>query len=1159
MLRSLTGRINGRTLVLNTHSQPKRFISSATRVSYLYRSSTPRSLTAAVAATTPSLISRRASTAAATLSRTPDLPPPSVPLWRLAEQSPSMTVPIPSLDFPPPPPIPTATGKVDIKLPPTEDREHRYLTLPNGLEVIIVSDPKSDKAAASMDVGVGHLSDPVDLAGCAHFCEHLMFMGTKTFPSENEYSSYLSAHNGQSNAWTAMCNTNYYFDVAPDALEGALDRFSGFFTEPLFSEDCTEREIKAVNSEHQKNIQHDRWRAFQLEKSLSKPGHVYGKFGTGNLKTLWEEPRADGRDPRQQLIEWWKKEYCARRMKLAVAGREDLDTLERMVRERFDRVPVRTEGAPATGPDGVRVTFEDHPYGPEERGLVTFAKSVRDVRGLEIVVPVPDLHHLSHIKPFNFMGHFIGHEGRGSLLSYLKQQGWCNQLSAGASHDGNGFGFFKVTMQLTPQGLEAWRDVVLAVFKYFDLLRASPPSETAFKEISQLANISFKYADRGETRDYVTLLAGWMQQPVERDQIVSSNWLLGEWDAELMTEAFQLLDPRQCTVSILSKELPKDVPATYDLKEAVYGTEYHRERLTEAFLAEATTGEPIPALHLPDPNRFIPEDLSVEKRNVEKPTIRPELLRDNELSRLWHKHDDRFWLPKTNVHLELRSPLMEATPRTAVLTRLLCDAFTDSITEDIYDAELAELSFHLWYSGDSMGVLIGGFSDKLPLLTETMLTKLMNFTVDPNRFDKLVYQAKMQWSNFPLAEPYQVAHYWSTYVTAQRVWSPEEKLKELDHISADDVQAFSREVFQRLYLETLVHGNLSAENAKSLQDTLERIISARALAPAEHNDRRTLLLPEKSLSVWELPVKNPAEPNNCVVYCLYTGEVTNPVARARLMLLGQIVQEPAFNQLRTKEQLGYITMAQATSTGLRVIVQSERDPVYVETRIESFLTSIKDTITNMSDEEFDRHRQALIHKKEEQPKNLGEESRRFWSRITDKYYEFGKRATDIAQLRKTTKQDVLDMYLSAIDPSSSTRSKLSVHLRSQVKPGSKATLDPAAAQALLAAFGKHGVTVDQAAVGALLATKPAPEELQTFANKAVEAANVSEEAKTELDGLIVALAAQPNGTGSVSGTEEAEPQLSAGNVYISDVHQFKALMTPNKAAVPLEPLAVSKL
>lgn len=696
------------------------------------------------------------------------------------------------------------------------------------------------------------------------------------------------------------------------------------------------------------------------------------------------------------------------------------------------------------------------------------------------------------------------------------------------------------------------------MFKYFELLRNSPPSETAFKEIRQLADISFRYADRGKTRDYVTMLAGWMQHPVERDEIVSSNWLLGEWDNEVMAKTFQLLDPRQCSVGVLSQELPKDVNATYDTKEAIYGTEYHRERLPESFLAEATSGKPLAALHLPDPNRFVPDNLDIEKREVAKPALRPELLRDTEISRLWHKQDDRFWLPKTNVHIELHSPLMDVTPRNAVLTRLLCDAFTDSITEDVYDAELAELSFHLWYSGDSISLLVGGFSDKLPLLTETMVSKLVGLKVNPERFDKLVYQAKMQWANFPLAEPYQVAHYWSSYVTTQRVWTPEEKLKEIEHISAADVQAFGRELFQRLYVETLVHGNLGSEDAKRLQDSLELVIAPRALAPGEHSDRRTLLLPENSLSVWEQPVKNPAEPNSCVVYWLYTGDNTDPVSRARLALLGQIVHEPAFNQLRTKEQLGYVAMASATATGLRVLVQSERDPVYVETRIESFLTGLKDIIDKMTDDEFDRHRQALIDKKEEQPKNLGEESRRFWSRISDKYYEFGKRPTDIAQLRTTTKDDVMDLYARAIDPSSDARRKLSVHLRSQITPGSSASVDPAAAQALVAAFGKHGVPVDQGALGALLATNPDAAALAEFATKAVEAATVSPDAATELKGMIDALA-KPESNGANNGDASEQPQLQKGNVYIDDVHRFKAGLIPNKAAVPLEPLVLSKL
>lgn len=38
---------------------------------------------------------------------------------------------------------------------------YRMITLSNGLTALLVEDPKTDKAAAAMSVGVGHLSDPV--------------------------------------------------------------------------------------------------------------------------------------------------------------------------------------------------------------------------------------------------------------------------------------------------------------------------------------------------------------------------------------------------------------------------------------------------------------------------------------------------------------------------------------------------------------------------------------------------------------------------------------------------------------------------------------------------------------------------------------------------------------------------------------------------------------------------------------------------------------------------------------------------------------------------------------------------------------------------------------------------------------------------------------
>lgn len=71
---------------------------------------------------------------------------------------------------------------------------------------------------------VGHMSDPSDLPGLAHFCEHMLFLGTEKYPSENEYSKFLSEHGGNCNACTYSDHTNYYFDVVPEHLGGALDR-----------------------------------------------------------------------------------------------------------------------------------------------------------------------------------------------------------------------------------------------------------------------------------------------------------------------------------------------------------------------------------------------------------------------------------------------------------------------------------------------------------------------------------------------------------------------------------------------------------------------------------------------------------------------------------------------------------------------------------------------------------------------------------------------------------------------------------------------------------------------------------------------------------------------------------------------------------------------
>ena len=60
-----------------------------------------------------------------------------------------------------------------------DDRSYRVVRLPNKLEALLVHDPETDKASASVNVNVGSFSDADDMPGMAHAVEHLLFMGTE--------------------------------------------------------------------------------------------------------------------------------------------------------------------------------------------------------------------------------------------------------------------------------------------------------------------------------------------------------------------------------------------------------------------------------------------------------------------------------------------------------------------------------------------------------------------------------------------------------------------------------------------------------------------------------------------------------------------------------------------------------------------------------------------------------------------------------------------------------------------------------------------------------------------------------------------------------------------------------------------------------------------
>lgn len=122
------------------------------------------------------------------------------------------------------------------------------------------------------------------------------------------------------------------------------------------------------------------------------------------------------------------------------------------------------------------------------------------------------------------------------------------------------------------------------------------------------------------------------------------------------------------------------------------------------------------------------------------------------------------------------------------------------------------------------------------------------------------------------------------------------------------------------------------------------------------------------------------------------GSVDDDTTRSRLAFFADIAREPAFNILRTKEQLGYLIWSGQRSTtnttGFRILLQSEKSASFIESRIESFFDYLFDVLSEMSNDRFESIRAGFISKHSALPQSLGDESFEYWTAIRDNHYDF---------------------------------------------------------------------------------------------------------------------------------------------------------------------------
>uniref|UniRef100_A0A8I5ZTD3 Nardilysin convertase n=1 Tax=Rattus norvegicus TaxID=10116 RepID=A0A8I5ZTD3_RAT len=834
------------------------------------------------------------------------------------------------------------------------------------------------QSAAALCVGVGSFADPDDLPGLAHFLEHMVFMGSLKYPDENGFDAFLKKHGGSDNASTDCERTVFQFDVQRKYFKEALDRWAQFFIHPLMIRDAIDREVEAVDSEYQLARPSDANRKEMLFGSLARPGHPMGKFFWGNAETLKHEPKKNNIDTHARLREFWMRYYSAHYMTLVVQSKV---------------VPIRK------------------------------------IHALTITWALPPQQQHYRVKPLHYISWLVGHEGKGSILSYLRKKCWALALFGGNGETGfeqnSTYSVFSISITLTDEGYEHFYEVAHTVFQYLKMLQKLGPEKRVFEEIQKIEDNEFHYQEQTDPVEYVENMCENMQL-YPRQDFLTGDQLLFEYKPEVIAEALNQLVPQKANLVLLSGANE----GRCDLKEKWFGTQYSIEDIENSWTELWKSNFDLNSdLHLPAENKYIATDFTLKAFDCPE-TEYPAKIVNTPQGCLWYKKDNKFKIPKAYIRFHLISPLIQKSAANVVLFDIFVNILTHNLAEPAYEADVAQLEYKLVAGEHGLIIRVKGFNHKLPLLFQLIIDYLTEFSSTPAVFTMITEQLKKTYFNI-LIKPETLAKDVRLLILEYSRWSMIDKYRALmDGLSLESLLNFVKDFKSQLFVEGLVQGNVTSTES---MDFLRYVVDKLNFVPLE-----------REMPVQFQVVELPSGHHLCKVRALNKGDANSEVTvyyqsgtrslreYTLMELLVMHMEEPCFDFLRTKQTLGYHVYPTCRNTsgilGFSVTVGTQATKYNSETvdkKIEEFLSSFEEKIENLTEDAFNTQVTALIKLKECEDTHLGEEVDRNWNEVVTQQYLFDRLAHEIEALKSFSKSDLVSWFKAHRGPGSKM---LSVHV-----------------------------------------------------------------------------------------------------------------------------------
>ncbi len=207
--------------------------------------------------------------------------------------------------------------------------ETTYTKLVNGVRVLLVPMTGVESVTTMILVKTGSRNETEEQAGISHVLEHMVFKGTKKYPSPMAIAEAVDGIGAEQNAFTSKEYTGYYITSAAQHLPLALDIQSEMLTVPLLPQDDLTREREVIVEEINMYEDQPMAKAGEEFENLMYGGSSLGREIIGTKETV----RATTSDHLRSYLNNW---YYGGNVLVVVAGKiTDKGEVTKLIEEKL--------------------------------------------------------------------------------------------------------------------------------------------------------------------------------------------------------------------------------------------------------------------------------------------------------------------------------------------------------------------------------------------------------------------------------------------------------------------------------------------------------------------------------------------------------------------------------------------------------------------------------------------------------------------------------------------------------------------------------------------------------------------------------------------------------------------------------------------------------